>query len=151
MPKFLNFLNLRKYLAVCFSKHESPFGSLAAWIRVKVGTVSRDKGMVFLGSIDRTNTFNIPAEMRKVSVHFINVFMLNFEVKVSQRFFIWHVLRLWWVPCRWIKQSSGTEFQSCWTLSLQKVVQSAAHYCQISPTVGFPANLRQKFSKVILL
>ena len=35
IPKFLNFFNLRECLAVCFSKHESPFGHLAAWVRVK--------------------------------------------------------------------------------------------------------------------
>ena len=44
----------------------------------------------------------------RISFHFINVFMLYFEVKVSQRyFFFFPVLSLWGVPCRWLKQSSG--------------------------------------------
>ena len=34
-PNFFNSFHLRKFLAACFSKHESPFGHLATWIRVK--------------------------------------------------------------------------------------------------------------------
>ena len=34
IPTFFNIFHLRKCLAVCFSKHESPFGPLATWIRV---------------------------------------------------------------------------------------------------------------------
>ena len=42
--------------------------------------------MVFLDSMGRQNPFNIPAE--GFLVHNINIFMLNFEAKVSQRYCI---------------------------------------------------------------
>ena len=38
--------------------------------------------------------------------------MLNFKVKVAQRYFIWPVLRFCRVPYQWLKQSSGRECQS---------------------------------------
>ena len=38
--------------------------------------------------------------------------MLNFKIKVAQRYFIWPVLRFCRVPYRWLKQSSGRECQS---------------------------------------
>ena len=58
------------------------------------GTVSRDWGLLFLGLMERKNPFNISA---KGSVHYIKVLMTNFEVKVSQQYFIWPVLCIWGV------------------------------------------------------
>ena len=41
-PNFEFFLTLdRKWLVVCFPKHESPFGPLAAWVRVKDNIVHK--------------------------------------------------------------------------------------------------------------
>ena len=49
--------------------------------------------------------------------------MLNFEVKVSQRYFIWLVLRLWGVLMTQTVQQNGLSVQ-------QRVVQSAGLYCE---------------------
>ena len=54
-----------------------------------------------------------------VLVKYINVFILNFKVKVSQRYFIWPVLRLWGVQCQWLKQSKGLVLYLWDTLEVQ--------------------------------
>ena len=63
--------------------------------------------------------------------------MSNFEVKVSQRYFIWPVLCFCRVPYRWLKQSSGTEFQSCGNYCYAgfsvcgKLFKQQPHCCQV--------------------
>ena len=92
----------------------------------------------FFGLNGQEKSFKYSRE--RVSVHYVNIFMLNFEIKVSQRYFIWPVLCIWGVPYRWLKKSRGlvpylwdaTEVQYCPLKSLSE------QYCPLIFSSNWP-------------